>query len=217
MVKLQDFAREMGVTDRAIQKHLKNYADELVGLYERKGPNGTWLTDEACEILRGKMRRAPIVIFDEDPRIKQLEARLETMQQKLDEKEKLLAMAQESAQRAQDKVFQLQEEAGKVKALEEGRRTLTNKVTELEEEKAEALRQAAEAEIKAQEIQKELEIEEGAKRKLAERAVSAEQQLTAAKKRFEDKTHLLEQELEAEKQRSISLKEWWQRKRRRER
>ena len=43
MIKLQDFAKECGVTDRAIQKHLVKYADELNGLYERKGPNGTCL------------------------------------------------------------------------------------------------------------------------------------------------------------------------------
>ena len=60
MIKLQDFARQQGVTDRAIQKHLNTYAEDLEGLYERKGPNGTWLTDEACEILRSKMKQQPI-------------------------------------------------------------------------------------------------------------------------------------------------------------
>lgn len=64
MIKLQDFARECGVTDRAIQKHLKTYASELEGLYQRKGPNGTWLTEEACEILRSKMRQQPIIVGD---------------------------------------------------------------------------------------------------------------------------------------------------------
>lgn len=64
MIKLQDFARQMGVTDRAIQKHLKKYAAELEGLYQRKGPNGTWLTEEACEILRNKMRQQPAAVTD---------------------------------------------------------------------------------------------------------------------------------------------------------
>lgn len=64
MIKLQDFARECGVTDRAIQKHLKTYASELEGLYERKGSNGTWLSDEACQILRSKMKQQPIVVGD---------------------------------------------------------------------------------------------------------------------------------------------------------
>lgn len=64
MIKLQDFAKECGVTDRAIQKHLVRYADELNGLYERKGPNGTWLSDAACDILRSKMKQQPIVVSD---------------------------------------------------------------------------------------------------------------------------------------------------------
>lgn len=76
MIKLQDFARECGVTDRAVQKHLKTYAEELEGLFERRGPNGTWLTDEACEILRSKMKQQPIAVFEADPRIGQLEHEL---------------------------------------------------------------------------------------------------------------------------------------------
>lgn len=64
VIKLQDFAKECGVTDRAIQKHLVKYADELNGLYERKGPNGTWLSDAACDILRSKMKQQPIVVSD---------------------------------------------------------------------------------------------------------------------------------------------------------
>lgn len=62
MTKLNDFARQMGVTERAIQKHLKKYASELEGTFERKGPNGTWLSDEACEFLRSKMKQAPVVV-----------------------------------------------------------------------------------------------------------------------------------------------------------
>lgn len=64
VIKLQDFAKECGVTDRAIQKHLVKYADELNGLYERKGPNGTWLSDAACDVLRSKMKQQPIVVSD---------------------------------------------------------------------------------------------------------------------------------------------------------
>jgi len=64
MIKLQDFAKQMHVTDRALQKHLKNYPDEFAGLYQRKGPNGTWLTDEACELLRSKMRIQPTAVAD---------------------------------------------------------------------------------------------------------------------------------------------------------
>lgn len=73
MVKLKDFAAAQGVTDRQVQRLIKKYASELEGLFQRKGPNGTWLTEEACEILRGKMKMQPLAVFDADPRLKTLE------------------------------------------------------------------------------------------------------------------------------------------------
>lgn len=76
MIKLQDFARQQGVTDRAIQKHIKKYAVELDGHVERKGPNGTWIDDEGCSILRSKMKSKEIVVADGKSvkRIQELEA-----------------------------------------------------------------------------------------------------------------------------------------------
>lgn len=76
MIKLQDFATQQGVTDRQVQRLLKKYESELEGLYERKGPNGTWLTDEACDILRSKMKQAPAAVFEPDPRVGQLQKEL---------------------------------------------------------------------------------------------------------------------------------------------
>ena len=72
MVKLQDFATQQGVTDRQVQRLLKKYESELQDKFERHGHNGTWLTDEACEILRSKMKQQPIVVSDEDPRLEEL-------------------------------------------------------------------------------------------------------------------------------------------------
>lgn len=69
MIKLQDFARERGVTDRAIQKLLRKYADEFEGLVQRRGPNGTWLTDGACALLQEKMRQAPVVVAERDEEV----------------------------------------------------------------------------------------------------------------------------------------------------
>lgn len=63
-VKLQDFAREKGVTDRAIQKHIQNHAEELAGHFERLGPNGTWLDEYAQEFISGLMYQTPTVIMD---------------------------------------------------------------------------------------------------------------------------------------------------------
>lgn len=83
MIKLQDFAVQQGVTDRQVQRLLKKYEEELQGLYERKGPNGTWLTDEACDILRSKMKQAPAAVFEPDPRVGQLQQDLAAAKQEL--------------------------------------------------------------------------------------------------------------------------------------
>ena len=124
MIKLQDFARRQGVTDRAIQKLIKKYADELEGLYQRKGPNGTWLTDEACEIIRSKMRLVPAAIIEPDGRVTELEERVKELEDKLNEKDKMLTLAQQAAQKAQDKVQELLEDADKVKRLESAQKAL---------------------------------------------------------------------------------------------
>lgn len=64
-MKLQDFATECGVTDRAIQKHIQKHEEALQGHFERRGPNGTWLDDFAQEYIRNLMvRPAPTVISD---------------------------------------------------------------------------------------------------------------------------------------------------------
>lgn len=106
MIKLQDFARERGVTDRAIQKHLKTYAAELEGLYERKGPNGTWLSEEACEILKSKMKQAPLVVGDSEQQ-RETE-RLKAENEKL--KDALLD--------ARDKIIELQDKQALLEAAE---------------------------------------------------------------------------------------------------
>lgn len=89
MIKLQDFARQQQVTDRQVQRLLKKYAAELEGLYERKGPNGTWFSEEACEILRSKMKTPPApAIFDKDPRFEQLEEENRKLERELYETQK---------------------------------------------------------------------------------------------------------------------------------
>ena len=63
-IKLQDFARDCGVTDRAIHKHIQKYNKEIAGHITRRGQNGTWLDDEAQKIIKSKMKYAPIVLSD---------------------------------------------------------------------------------------------------------------------------------------------------------
>ena len=77
MIKLRDFAREQGVTDRQVQRLLKKYEAELTGQFERRGQNGTWLTDEACNFLIGKMRTSPVVVGDGEQLREQMQLRKE--------------------------------------------------------------------------------------------------------------------------------------------
>ena len=164
MIKLQDFARECGVTDRAIQKHLKTYANELDGLYQRKGPNGTWLTDEACEILRSKMKQTPPAVSDQQT-IREKEA-LEKENKRLNEmlgSQGIIIgqMHQEICELQQFKIAALEErkllEASR-EAQERRQQELLLREAAMDEEVRTAVQEATEAqrtaldELRAQEV-----------------------------------------------------------------
>lgn len=152
MIKLQDFATQQGVTDRQIQRLLKKYETELDGLYQRKGPNGTWLTDEACEILRSKMRHVPATIIEPDSRAEKLEARVRELEDLLREKDMAVAIAQQQVQQAQQQVSALQEKAGRVYALEEGKKELESRLQAAEQARKEAEQAAEQANENACEL-----------------------------------------------------------------
>lgn len=176
MIKLQDFAKECGVTDRQIQRQLKKYAAELEGLYERQGSNGTWLTDDACAILRSKMRKAPVTMYQGGPDDKALadkDAEIKELRDKLDRKEVLL----ESAYR---RVDALQEKVVKVAALEEGKLLLEGRLAEkdaaiAQKDAAIERAEATIAEVKASEAR--LQQEHAAAVDRAERAEATEAML----------------------------------------
>lgn len=112
MIKLQDFARQQGVTDRAIQKHLKKYATELEGHVERRGHNGTWLDDEGCSILQNKMKSKEIVIYDTEKldKIKQLEAKIERLEDRLEKKEQYIQVMELASAKKQNQIEYLENE-----------------------------------------------------------------------------------------------------------
>lgn len=172
MIKLQDFARQYGVTDRQVQRLLKKYENELEGLYERKGPNGTWLSDEACEILRSKMKQQPIVVSKTSEVVEDLRKKNEKLHEALETAKDMIIDLQEQN-------HQLELENAKLALLEAQNADLSN-------EKDFYLQKAAEAEKNAQKLSDEL---------------------SEARKQFEDKMHLLQNELQAEKIRKLSWKE----------
>ena len=162
MIKLQDFARECGVTDRAIQKHLKTYAEELEGLYQRKGPNGTWLTDEACRILRSKMKQQPIVVGDSE-----IYRKNEDLQKEIEALKDKLILAQEQALLSQNALAEAQAARAALEASEREKKLLEGfiqdakaEIRTLTEEKAEevskAKQEAAEAAKRAELAEAEL-------------------------------------------------------------
>lgn len=165
-IKLDDFAIQHGVTPRQVQRLVKKYADELDGLYERKGPNGTWLTESACEILRSKMRHHPQTVFEPDPRVAQLEAKIAELEADLDEErvnreaERKVLLAQMGEKDAAlklmyDRTVELQERANKVLLLEADKQAAEEREKRLQ----------AEAEL----LRKELETEQTRKLTLKER------------------------------------------------
>lgn len=162
MIKLQDFARECGVTDRQIQRLLKKYEEDLTGLYERKGPNGTWLTDEACEILRSKMKQLPPAVIDGETfrENDELKKRIRELEERLSQKEMLV----EAAQRRADA---LQERVGQIYALEEGKKAAEQEVKLLEGF-------VADAKAEIQTLTEEKEEEVAAARREATEAVEAQ-------------------------------------------
>lgn len=190
-IKLQEFAKQQGVTDRQVQRLLKKYEAELEGLFERKGPNGTWLTDEACELLRGKMRQQPIAVFEEDPRVQRLEERVRELEMQVSEKDKMLSLAHQQVQASQEKVAQLQEAEKTIARLEANKEVAEAERRQIEEQNAA--------------LQQELERKAESERALAERAVKSENRLSEATKEFEDKEYLMQQEIE-----QLRSRKWYQ-------
>lgn len=133
MIKLQDFATQQGVTDRQVQRLLNKYEDELAGLYQRKGPNGTWLTEEACDILRSKMRQAPAAVIEKDARVTELEARVRELEKMLAMAQAATLEAQAATQKAQDKAQALLDDAADNKrAIEDAKAAQDRREKELQ-------------------------------------------------------------------------------------
>ena len=49
--RLRDFAELHRISERAVQKHIKDNFEELAEHIDRRGKMGTWLDDYACEFL----------------------------------------------------------------------------------------------------------------------------------------------------------------------
>ena len=72
MIKLQEFAQSCCISDRQVQRLIKKYESEISGRFERRGHNGTWLDETACNFLRSKMKKQPISVITEQDLNKEL-------------------------------------------------------------------------------------------------------------------------------------------------
>lgn len=112
MIKLNDFARAQGVTDRQVQRLIKKYEKDLQEQFERRGQDGTWLSAEACDFLRGKMRSAPVQVYDDakDKKIEELEAELRETKTLMHQKEMMITKAQETVDQKSNQLEDLRKE-----------------------------------------------------------------------------------------------------------
>lgn len=163
MVKLQDFARQQAVTDRAVQKQLKRYEKaELQGHFERQGPNGTWLDDYAVEFLLSKMKRKPIVVYDREnsdllKENSMLKSQIIELQQQLkisDEEKRLLQDKADQAQALMQSNEDLQQQ---LRAAEAAHRAAAEELTQTTNRNAELQGELRDVRAEAAETRKELE------------------------------------------------------------
>lgn len=110
MKKLRDFARKRGVTDRAVQQLLKKYAAEFEGLVERRGHNGTWLSDEACELLISKMKINPVVVLENDQteKIQKYEQRIKDLEDQVKQKEQYIQVLEVTGQKKSEQLLAME-------------------------------------------------------------------------------------------------------------
>lgn len=107
MIKLQDFATECNITDRQVQRLIKKYEAEIEGHFERKGANGTWLDDEACKILRSKMKVKEIVVADQN--VSELQAQINELQERIERKDIIIEKLQERELQKDTRIEELEQ------------------------------------------------------------------------------------------------------------
>lgn len=187
MIKLSDFARAQGVTNRAVQLALKRHEADLEGHFERKGQNGTWLDDYAEEYLRSRMLQKPVVVYDSSmsPLLEEnqrLRAEKEDLQKALSVAYERLADVLEQSNTAQ---IQLQVERAEKRMISAGKEEAERKVESLEMKASEAERLAISARREKVEVEIALTAAEEENKTLADVAEANAQEAERAKKAAE--------------------------------
>ncbi len=164
MIKLADFARENGVTDRAIQKHIKKHEDELNNHIDRLGNNGTWLDEYAQHYIRGLLLLKPAAVIQDNEEYRELEYEVQDLRQRLNAARDLL-----DVERAKNDGFMKAIAEAEVKS-----KLLEASESEKEQYKKEAERCNREAEAAQREAEKARMESEKAKQEIDSASAAAQ-------------------------------------------
>lgn len=151
MMKLSEFARVSGISDRHARRLLADNMEGLAGHYEKRGNKGTWIDREAADYLR-QLLRNPMEIHPAAPTvsIEDLQAQVNDL---LKQNAALAARWADAERRAGESVaaVALLEAANiRTKELEEGNTSLTAQNAVLSVEIDEARAEAQKAKDEAQ-------------------------------------------------------------------
>ena len=135
-MKLAEFANNYKVSERHVRRLIKKYEADMVGHYEQRGNEGTFIDDVGVEILKSKLKmQVDVVVEHASDRERQLEQTLTAL-----------------SLRYADAMEQLAKNAGAVALLEaakEKERTLEARTVDAEERAARAAERADQAERQA--------------------------------------------------------------------
>ena len=206
VISLKDYAKQNNISYEAVRQQVVRYKDDLAEHIIRDGRQ-QFLDEDAVAFLDSKRQKNPVAIIqmDKDEQIEALRREKENLLIKVAEQADIIsrqATDLREADKALGKVDQLLLSAKEDKERAEA---LAAQNADLSAERERAILKASEAEKEALEARMELERKAEAERLLAERAVKAENGLLEAKKEFEDKEYLMQQEIE-----QLRNRKWWQ-------
>lgn len=211
-MKLSEFANIYKVSERHVRRLIKKYESDMVGHYEQRGNEGTFIDDVGAHILKSKLKEQfDMVVEQPSDRERQLEqtltalsiryadameqiannasavALLEVAKDNIEKLEARTSAAEERAARASERADQVEQQA---------KAAIQRKIeADLARKEAEADRKQAVETL--EEIRREVQLKAEAVVEAEKRAREAEDVAESAKAEAEDLRALIEQLLSA--------------------
>jgi transcriptional regulator of acetoin/glycerol metabolism len=159
-IRVTELARQLGVSDRTIYKHLQRVEQDLEGHIQRHGVKGTWLDDTAQAAIKSRVVPAlpPVVVSDSAlaSENEQLKAELINLQRKVIEMQETAVQQREqlALATAQQQLLQAAQQAAAEKEAQ----------LQVETEARQAAEQrAAQATAETEQLREQLDMERGRK------------------------------------------------------